>query len=868
VREDNLSTLPRPILYASYLQRPVMTPRMNVVIAGRIDPSMAAATVRSLRSDIPPRVRTMRSIVSASVGDQRFVLFLVGVFGVAALLLAALGLYSVIAYLVVQRERELTIRVALGARASDILRLVIGQGATLALAGIAIGSVLAVAAGRLIADLLYGVSPIDPIAFIGVAVLIALVALMACWLPARRASRIALVALFALFALATGARAQSVTIYRDAYGVPHVFGQTDASTVFGFAYAQAEDNYARIEANYMLALGRGAEMYGDSSAGEDRLTLALDVPGLAQAEYRRLDAHTKALCDGFAAGVNYYLARHPGKYLQHIEPWYPLAFIRYNYYVLGFVRDPKIGVPFPVNTGYFDGLTNPARGSNGWVIGPSKSATGHAMLFINPHLPFFGPGQVYEGHVHSDEGWEFTGYTRFGFPVPYVGHNQYLGWVSTDNAADVADGYVETFDDPAHPLAYRYGAGYRTATERTVDMAGHRVRFVATHHGPIVATYNGKPVAARIAHLADDGWLAEWYAMTKAHNLREFKSAIRPLAMLFGNVMYADRDGNTFYIYNGAVPRRDPRFDWTKPVDGSDPATEWHGYYPMDSLPQLTNPATGWMENCNSSPFLLTSSGNPDPASFTMPMVKEGMRENPRARASRRILMGTAKFTFDQWKAAAFDTHVVSADSLIPMLLDSVRGADAKLRGAAEILANWDRRATVQSVSMTVYSVWHHALRDHGYVDALRIAMDSTTPWGERNRLQRPDDRETSLLNRPRFDDGEPSVAVPGVDGYDGAVFTVYTTPVAGQHRRYGVLGGTYVSVVEFGPTTHALSVHTFGASGDPRSAHYADQSPMYAKGEMKPTWFTLEEVRAHAVTKIVLATTPNPRIVQGSSGS
>jgi acyl-homoserine-lactone acylase len=239
-----------------------------------------------------------------------------------------------------------------------------------------------------------------------------------------------------------------------------------------------------------------------------------------------------------------------------------------------------------------------------------------------------------------------------------------------------------------------------------------------------------------------------------------------------------------------------------------------------------------------------------------MPMVKEGMRENPRARASRRILTSTPKFTFDQWKAAAFDTYVISADSLIPLLLAQVHDS------ATNLLAKWDRRATVSSVATTVYSIWHHQLGDHDYATALRIAMDSAVPWGDRNRLQRVDDHDTPILDLPAFNDAAPSIPVPGVDGFDGAVFTVYTTDVAGQHRRYGVHGGTYVSVVEFGPTTHALSVHTFGSSGDPSSSHYMDQSQMYAKGEMKPTWFTLEEVRAHAVTKVVLATTPNPRIV------
>ena len=220
------------------------------------------------------------------------------------------------------------------------------------------------------------------------------------------------------------------------------------------------------------------------------------------------------------------------------------------------------------------------------------------MLFINPHLPFFGPGQVYEGHVHSDQGWNFTGYTRFGFPLPYVGHNENGGWVSTDNAADLQDVYIETFDDPARPLAYKYGNGYRLATERVEEIRvktatgveTRRFTMRKTHHGPILGARDGKPLSLRMAKFESDGWLREWYDMTKAKSLAALKRAMTPLNMLFGNVMYADRQGNTWYLYNGAVPRRDPRFDWTKPVDGSDPATEWQGYHTIDELPQLTNP--------------------------------------------------------------------------------------------------------------------------------------------------------------------------------------------------------------------------------------------------------------------------------------
>jgi acyl-homoserine-lactone acylase len=228
-----------------------------------------------------------------------------------------------------------------------------------------------------------------------------------------------------------------VTIYRDTYGVPHVFGKTDASTAFGFAYAQAEDNFWRVEENFILALGRGSELYGEKSLEEDRLNRALEIPKLARAEYSRLDPQMRALCDGYAAGFNYFLAQHPEvrpRLLTKIEPWYTLAFIRYNYFQNGFARDRSLR-RMALQTASLDIDLKDHTGSNGWVVGPSKSASGHAMLFINPHLPFFGPGQVYEGHVHSDEGWNFTGYTRFGFPFPYVGHNENGGWVSTDKSA-------------------------------------------------------------------------------------------------------------------------------------------------------------------------------------------------------------------------------------------------------------------------------------------------------------------------------------------------------------------------------------------------------------------------------------------------
>lgn len=660
--------------------------------------------------------------------------------------------------------------------------------------------------------------------------------------------------------------ARDVTIYRDTYGVPHVFGRTDASTVFGFAYAQAEDNFWRVEENFINALGRSSELYGEKTLDEDRLNHALEIPRLAREEYSRLDKQMHSLCDAFAAGFNYYLERHPEvkpRLLTKIEPWYTLAFIRYNYFQNGFARDPNLRRT-KLQTAAVDNDLKPHTGSNGWVVGPSKSASGYALLFINPHLPFFGPGQVYEGHVHSDEGWNFTGYTRFGFPFPYVGHNDNGGWVSTDNAADLQDVYLETFDDPARPLAYKYGNGYRLATEHVEEiqvktangLETRKFTMRKTHHGPILAARDGKMLSIRMAKFESDGWLREWYDMTRAKSLNELKRAMTPLNMLFGNVMYADRQGNTWYLYNGAVPKRDPRFDWSKPLDGSDPATEWQGYHTIDELPQLTNPKTGWMQNCNTSPFLLTSEGNPDPKRFPKYMVQEG--DNPRGAISREILASKPKFTFAEWTRLAFDTRVMSAGKAFEALLFVLKMRNQntfstpRFREVYDELVRWDRRSTNDSIAMTIFSLYHERrMRDEKLAPlaALNDALDSLerdfgtwkVAWGELNRLQRIDESRDQ-----DFDDSKPSLAVSGVNGNDGAVFTFYAAPERGQKRRYGVAGGTYISVVEFGPKVRALSVHTFGASGDPKSKHYTDQSALYTRGEFKPAWLTLEDIRAN----------------------
>ncbi len=689
----------------------------------------------------------------------------------------------------------------------------------------------------------------------------------------------------AAFAAAPGpeALARSVTIYRDTFGVPHVYGPTDASVVFGLAYAQAEDNFAQVEDGFIRALGRAAEVHGETALRDDELARALEIPRLAREEHARATPGMRALYDAYAAGLNFYLARHPQvkpALLARIEPWYPLALLRFKYHqgeFLGYIglHDQDLRAVAE------EAPAEPPQGSNAWAVSASRSASGHPMLLINPHVAFFGPAAYYEAHLHSDEGWDFSGVGRFGLPLPYMGHNEALGWAHTDNYPDMGDLYAETFDDPAHPLAYRYGGGHRMAVQWTEEvrvktaagMETRRFNFRKTHHGPILSRRDGKPIAVRLAKLEEGGWLDQAYAMTRARSLAEFKAALGQGAIPYMNVTYADRDGNIFYAYNGAVPRRSPKFDWRQPVDGGDPETEWQGYHPFDELPQLANPASGFVQNCNSSPFVTTAEGNLDPARFPKYMIGPEP-DTPRAQVSRQILAAAGKLTFDDWARLATDTRVLAAQKEVPGIVEEwerLRTADASRAEATAPLVSelraWDRVSRIDSVSMTLFARWvgeNERIQETAgekeqpwpkvrALEAARKELETAwgtwkVAWGEVNRLQRVD-----WSGAEPFSDARPSLPVPGGPGWLGIVFNFYQQhegswigAAPGNKRRYGMSGNSYVSVVDFGPAVRARSVVYFGQSGDPKSPHYLDQAPLYARGDFKPAWFTLAEIKGH----------------------
>lgn len=690
-------------------------------------------------------------------------------------------------------------------------------------------------------------------------------------------------------------QAQRVTIYRDAYGVPHIYGQTDGDAAFGMAYAQAEDNFAQLELNFIMATGRLSEVFGEQFVLSDWIVGALEINSLSKRDYEAAKPSTRALLDGYAAGLNHYLKNNPdveSQLLTSFEPWYPLALIRRMYYMggflgrLNFTTDERRSAFEAINGALLSAqasmpaqnmaLEN-AHGSNSWAANGSKIAGTGSYLFINPHLPSFGMGQVYEAHMISDKGWNFTGYSRFGFPLPYVGFGENLGWASTDNNGDQEDAWIEHFDDVNNPLVYRYDGEPRLATEwqGQINIRGRvplNVSYRKTHHGPVLAKRSGKFLTARFATYEEPGWLDQWHAMTRAQNFEAFKAAVTPLKMQFGNYMYSDRDGNIFYVYNGAFPRRDPSLDWNNPLDGSTSATEWDGYHTLDEIPQVLNAESNFVQNTNTTPFMTSmSASDPRVEDFPSYMVRES--DNARSKNARRILMSRETFNFAEWERQSFDTTMISWQQDKPVIMaayDILReqGPDraTALLPVIEVFSAWDGVARTSEIAPTLYADWFESFdsdrppADQSYA-AVMNALEGVVArlqtqwgtwrvsWGEINRSQRP---EVDALGVPQFCDECASIATQGVPHWSGGSLISGNPRQDGLKKRYMRGGNSYTAIIDFpaerSKRVVSKSVHVFGADADVASKHHMDQADLLAAKRYKQAWLYLDDVKENAV--------------------
>jgi acyl-homoserine-lactone acylase len=683
--------------------------------------------------------------------------------------------------------------------------------------------------------------------------------------------------------------ARSVTIYRDTYGVPHIYGPTDPSVIFGYAYARAEDEFFKVEEHFARAIGRLAELEGESGLINDYLVRAYEVERLSKEEYRRTEPRIRELCDAYVGGLNFFLATNPEvhpRLLRRFEPWFVLAGERcfWDQYILNKsgldlrdvasvmaeIRGNTRGQDFAGGIRPSVDPSEPIFGCNAAAVSSRKSISGKPMLLLDQHQPLDAD---YEFHVHSDEGLDSSGICFYGYGiVPLIGHNEHLGWTFTENQVDGVDAYIESFDRTDSPLAYRYANGHRTATEwqETIGIKTaqgierRRLSFRKTHHGPILVDKDGLQLSVRIAKIEEGGILRQLYAMNKARNLDEFKHALAMNALVNQNIVYADDQDNIFYIYNGLFPVRNPGFDWLKPVDGSTIETEWKGYHPLEERPQVLNPVSGFVQSCNNIPFTTTIGENPVASRFPSYMIVSE-QDTPRAQSMRRILASQEKFDFAQWQRIPFDSYVLRAEEEIPRLTrewESLGQSDPtlaeELREAIKELGSWNRRITVDSAAATLFVMWFGEMflpkelpprPDSLRLQKLKEVIQSLVrdfgswrvPYGEVFRFQRRDIR----FDEP-FSDEKMSLPITNGPGPAGILSNCYTWHIKGLKRRYGVLGHSYVSVVEFGNELRAKSILAFGENMDPLSPHYYDQAPFYATSQLKPAWFDLGQIRGN----------------------
>lgn len=699
-------------------------------------------------------------------------------------------------------------------------------------------------------------------------------------------------------ALPTAAElAPRVTIHRDEFGLAHIIGDDDEATIFGYGYVQAEDFFWQVEDVYILALGRYSEVHGPQGINSDLLNRAFEIVPRSQRDYQALDRKSRRLYAAFVEGINHFLRMHPDvkpRLIERFEPWHVLAYFRQVALELTF--------RFTGRSDEFLPRRNPqiwaATGSNGWTVNGARSASGHPLLMASPHMPWFGFSQLMESHLQSKGGvdgqaWNFMGAGFYGSPTPAMGHNERLGWTLVTNRPDIADVWRVKFTDPARPLAYEYDKNYRMAEEwtetirvrKSMGMEDRPHTFRKTHHGPIIA-HDGDDamLAAKISGLFEAVPMRQAMRMMRARNLEEFRTALAPMQMLFMNIVYADCDGNTWFLYTARVPRRNPSFDWSQPVDGSDPAAEWLGIHELDELPQVTNPGAGFLQNCNSTPFQVTDGDNPRREDFPAYMIGDGDVRNRRSLRSLEMLRGVDKITFDRWQQLAFDTEVYWARQELPKFaaeLEKLRATDPKaaeqIRPYLEHLLAWNGRITADSTAATLCTAWYELLYGPSYpgetmrpqfegkpaeqlaalVRAAQGLADLHGDWkvayGELYRSQRTS--RVADLTDARFVDGGPSTPCIGGHGPMGVALTQYYSPsidiplVISQRRRYGMAGVSYLAAWEFAPEgVRGASLVPFGVSGDPRSTHYADQSKLLAEQRLKTERFTEQQVLLHAV--------------------
>ena len=689
-------------------------------------------------------------------------------------------------------------------------------------------------------------------------------------------------------------QAAGITIIRDDWGIAHVYGKTDADAVFGAEYAQAEDDFNRIETNYLNSMGRLAEAEGEAAIYQDlRMKLFID-PAQLRKEYAASPAWLRKLMDAFADGLNFYLFKHPEvkpRAITKFEPWMALSFTegsiggdieRINLAQLRafYGKEPVAraslwgGRPRPQPDPLVRFFPPEPSGSNGAAIAPANTAAHHALLLINPHTSFFFRSEL---QMVSEEGLNAYGASTWGQFFIYQGFNDRAGWMHTSSGVDAIDEYLETVEQRNGRYFYKYGSEWKPVTVEKIavpyktpaGMARKEFTVYRTEHGPVIREQDGKWVAIRLMqeHIKA---LEQSYSRTKARTYRQYLQTMELKANSSNNTIFADADGNIAYFHGNFIPRRDTKFDWTRPVDGSNPETAWKGLLAVNETPHLLNPASGWLYNSNNWPW--SAAGESSPKKEDYPAYVETGGESARGLHAIRVLRGKKDFTLDSLMTAAYDSYLTWFEKPIPQVVkawDAAAASDPlKARTAEQVamLRNWDLRWGVDSVPTALAVFWGEEARRAArrgapvgdplagvapdqLLKALAAASDRLqsdfgtwkTPWGSVNRFQ----RLTGDIAQP-FNDAAPSIPVGFTSAQWGSLASFGARPYPGTKKWYGTSGNSFVAVVEFGPKVRARAVTAGGESGHPQSKHFNDEAQRYAEGNLREVYFYRDQLKGH----------------------
>jgi acyl-homoserine-lactone acylase len=677
------------------------------------------------------------------------------------------------------------------------------------------------------------------------------------------------------------AEAARVTIIRDDWGVAHVYGKTDADAVFGMIYAQAEDDFNRVETNYLNAMGRLAEAEGEDKVYQDlRMKMFIDPEDLKK-EYAASPEWLRKLMDAFADGANFYLAKHPTvkpRVIHHFEPWMALSFTE------GSIGGDIERVDLKKLEAFYGGRTNVAEewqpepeptGSNGIAIAPANTLQHHALLLINPHTSFFFRSEL---QMTSDDGLDAYGAVTWGQFFIYQGFNPRVGWMHTSSGVDAVDEYLETVQSKDGHYSYKFGDGERPVTEKQITvpystphgMAEKKFKVYYTHHGPVIRDQDGKWVTIQLMQEPVKA-LEQSYLRTKAKNYAAYLETMQLKANSSNNTIYADADGHIAYFHGNYIPRRDTRFDFTKPVDGSDPATDWKGLLTVEETPHLFDPKSGYLFNVNNSPW--SGAGESSLRRQDYPVYVETGHESARGLHAIRVLQGRKDFTLDGLVTAAFDSYLPWFIKPLSVLKEAYANLPAKsemkvaLAGQIAVLQGWDLRWGVDSVATSLAVYWGQEITKAGKIagyeeqfaapappealalKALVTASEKMTsdfgtwriPWGQINRFQ----RLTGDIVQP-FNDQKPSTPVGFTSSAWGSLASFGARPYPGTKKWYGTGGNSFVAVVEFGDKVRARAVTAGGESGHPESPHFNDQVERYSTGNLREVYFYREQLKGH----------------------